>query len=162
MSWKNLVQPYDTADMSATVPTIFQRLKISASLSSYLLHGITVGLAFVGSPVFTAITAELWSDDGNSPGKLIATSTTSWTKAQCLTLAHAIKFVGFAFNKVHMRAGLNYHIAIRASAYTGSDTSYIAWRFSYPDPQYQTGVTAEVTKGLAHPFDVVLIGSPLA
>ena len=159
-SWKHVVKPYDSADMSATVPTIFQRLKIGTTYGHYLLHGITAGLCFVGSPVFTALTAELWSDDGDSPGKLIATSTTSWSKAQCLTLDHAVKFIGFAFNKVPLRAGLNYCIALRASVYTGSDTSYIAWRFSYPDPQYQTGLTLQAVKGLSHPFDVVLIGSP--
>lgn len=161
-SWKHLVKPYDTADMSATVPTVFQRLKVSAGLASALLHGVTVGLVFVGNPAFTALTAELWSDDGDGPGKLIATSTTSWTKAQCITLDHAVKWAGFAFNKVHMRAGLNYCVAIRASGYTGADASYIGWRFSFPDPQYQTGLTIQVVKGLSFPFDVILIGSPVA
>lgn len=158
-TWKHLVKPYDTSDMSATVPTVFQRLKISSGLSNYLLHGIQAGIVHVGDPAFTAIVAELWSDDGDGPGKLIAQSTTSWTKAQVLTLPHGMKTVGFAFNKPGLRAGLHYNLALRASGYTGSDSSYLAWRISYPDPQYSTGVTLQVVKGLFMPYDVILIGS---
>lgn len=159
MAWQHIVQPYDTSDMSATIPTIFQRIKVSAGEPNYLLHGIQAGIVHVGDPSFTSIKAELWSDDGDGPSKLIAQSTTTWTKAQILTLPHGYKTVGFAFNKIGLRNGLYYCIALRAAGYTGSDNSYLSWRKSWPDPQYPTGVTQEVVKGLFHPYDLILIGS---
>lgn len=160
MTWRHIVKPYDTGDMSATVPTVFQRFKLPTSIGNHLLHGMHAGVIVVGNPTFTALTMELWSDDGDGPGKLIATSSTSWLKAQIHTLNHAVKQVGFAFNKVPLRSGLYYCAALRASGYTGADASYLGWRYSYPDPQYRTGLTIEVVKGLYFPFDLSVIGSP--
>ncbi len=158
MGWKMLVKPFDTADMTGT-PPISQRFKVSDISLSYLLNGVSLGVVFYGDPAFTALTAELWSDRGGSPIRLLESSSNSYLKADCLTtFTNGYKFLGFSFaNPYPLKNGTYYHIALRASGYTGITTSYVALRHSYPDPQYRTGLTLTIPKGAKHPFEMGLM-----
>jgi hypothetical protein len=148
-------RPYSTADIG----TFGQRIRINSNIS---LIGAQVGLLFYNNPSFTSINLKIYSDSASStPGKLIHTSTNSWTKAQLQTLDHAYKNIGFTFSKPLLKNNLFYHFVLDAVAYTGNDSAHIAWRISYPDPQYTTGLTLDAAHGDNHPFELSLVGDEL-
>lgn len=158
-TWTMVGKPFATADMSATVPTLYWRFRIPTTGTEHFLKGAGAGVIFYGTPVFTALSAEIWSDQGSAPRKLIANSTTSWLKAQLITLAHGCKYVGFDFPAVPLFPGAYYHLALRASGYTGTNASHIAWKHSYPDPQYAPGFTVETKKAGVMAFDSVIFAA---
>lgn len=160
MGWRMIGKPITTAEMSATVPTIYQSVKISSGEPNRILKGLVAGVIFYNAPSFTSLALEIWSDLGGSPGKLIATSTNSHLASTILANEdHAYRLLGFTFSSVPMKDNQLYHVALRASSYTGDSTSHIAWRNSYPDPQYRTGLTLNAAKGAKHPMELSLISA---
>lgn len=156
MSWYMLTKQILTADNSSTAPGVYQKFRLGTSESPAVLAGMAVALTFYGDPAFASLTMELWSDRDGAPGKLMATSSTSYTKAVLLTTEdHGLRLLGFTFSRLPLRPGLYYHAAIRLTTYTGTDSSYVGWKFSYPDPQYSTsGLTEEKRKAAYYPLEL--------
>ena len=154
-------KPLMTADMSG-IPTATQKFNSEALTEDYLLKGITLGVIFYNDPAFTNISVEIWSDRSGSAQKLIATSHT-FSKAECLVVEdHAFRTLGFSFDSaIPLRAQTAYHIFLRASGYTGTDSSHIAVKLAYPDPQYGSLITKNAAKGAQHPFDFCITSSDI-
>jgi hypothetical protein len=162
MSIRTIGKPLSTADVSASIPTVSQKFRIPTSGKNSLLRGVVTSFIFYGDPAFVALGIELWSDNGGSPSKLIASSTNTWSKAQCLTTEdHALRWLGFSFNKIPLKAGAYYHIVARPTTYTGNDGSHIAHRNGYPDPVYRTGLSLTFEAQAIYPFDLSIITAEL-
>lgn len=163
--WDMVGKPISTADMAAVIPTVFQPFGIPSLALPQVLKGIGVGLIFHAS-LFTNLTMEIWSDQGGSPAKLLATSTTTWTKAQIdaefTTGSYRFSYVGFDFAGFAMKPGATYHLAVRATGYTGDDTNHIAWRHVYPDNPYaaEFSITpVEARKAAVMPYEAVIFAA---
>lgn len=154
MGWRVIGKPIATADIS-TPPAVYQKITLSGDI---LLKSIHTGIILYNDPAFTSIAAQVWSNRGSAPMKLIATSS-SIVKSRILTTEdHCLKYIGFQFsNHIPLKAD-SYHIALLINGYTGNDSSHIAWKNSYPNPQYDTGLTVETKNADNSPFDLVLIG----
>lgn len=159
MSWTMVGTPISTAEMATAIPSIYQRFRLPTTKFDSLLHGVGLGVILYGDPAFTNLYAELWADRDSAPISLLATTETVYTKAQLLTqYTHGYKYVGMKFQKpVQLKAGTYYHIALRASGYTGNDSSHLAWRHAYPDPQYSAGLgfTVEAIKAAKVPYETL-------
>lgn len=158
MSWDHIAKYYSTAEMIGT-PTQYQKFKITSD-SSQILKGAVVVLFFYNLPVFDEVYLELWSDDNGSISRKIAESD-SYTDAECNTSNFAHRTMGFTFPGIALNPDTYYYLTVRADAYTGDETSHIAWRQSWPDPQYPTGITLTLEYGLKFPFDLSLITADL-
>lgn len=155
MTWMLLVKRFLTADMSASIPTIYQSFKISSGNPSAFLAGLQAHVDLYNDPAFTALTMEVWSDKNGAPGRLLATSTTSYAKAALLEVQdYALRQLGFEFPKIPLKAGMLYHATLRASGYTGTDSTNIGWVSSYPKPQYTTGITQTISKAGNYPLEL--------
>jgi len=157
MTWRMIGKPYETADVTA-VPSITQRFTHAGP--PHVLRGVDVGVIFYNDPTFTSITLELWSDRASGAGALIAQSSTNYTKLACMESQNsAYKVLGFTFPDVALRNGAFYRLALRPAGYTGNAAAHIAWRFSYPDPQYRGGLTLNAAKGANTPFEFSIISA---
>lgn len=158
MGWRHNYRSISTADNAAAVPVHSQKFRIIPGNDSAVLAALEAGVIFYGYPVFTAITLELWSDKGGSPGRLIATSSNSFARAECLTLGgpdnSGYRMLGFTMPGVPLKAGAYYHAAIRFTGYTGNDASHCGWRQVFPDPIYRTGLTIEGVAAATFPFEL--------
>lgn len=158
MGWRMLYKPIFTADNAAAVPTIAQKFRIAADQDSKILAGLVAGVIWYGNPVFDLVKMEIWTDKGGSPGRLLATSTNSFTKAQLLTLGtpnnSGYSILGFTFPRIPLKAGMYYHAVVRFTGYTGVEGSHAGWRQSYPDPQYRAGLVLESTDAAKYPFEM--------
>lgn len=138
MSRKIIGKKILTAD-NATIPVVTQKFRIPTTKNHSLLQGVGLALIFYNA-IYDDVRVELWSDQGGSPSKLIATSATVRTKAQIdAQFPYDYKFIkmGFEFSApITLKKGTYYHLALRPSNYTGDDTNHIAWKHSYPDPFY--------------------------
>ena len=165
-TWNMIGKPITTAENSATIPGVFQRFRIPGPNPHMLLQGIGCGIIF-HDPAFTALSAELWADDGSgSPSVLLATSLTSWLKTEIdaqYTLDYKCLWMGFEFTPYPLRRDVWYHLALRMTGYTGNDTNHIAWRHSYPDAQYQTnlGFTIEAKKAAKVPLEAMIFAAEM-
>lgn len=155
--WKMIGEVLETAD--GTGVRVFQKAIMPRNT---ILNGARAQLIFYNDPVFTAITMKVYSNNAGSPQALIATSTNSVAKASILLVEdHAVKEIYFNFNSVALKANETYHFVIGISGYTGSVSTHVAWKHSFPDPAYQTNVNMTYAKQLISPFDITLIGSYL-
>lgn len=150
-------KPISTAEMNAA--QVYQRVKAPA-LKNVLIRGATVGLIVYNNPAFTSVHLNVFDDDSGVPGKKIAQSS-SLTKAQLHTLDHAFKVVGFSFSDFAVRGGQFLHFALGAVGYTGDLNSHLAWRNSYPDPQFPAGLTLDAAHADNHPLELCLIAAEL-
>lgn len=132
MSWRNVVKPLSTADVAGNL--VSQRFRHPTK--GMVVDGVVLGLAGYNDPAFGELRVRIYSDRNGAPGKLIATSTNGRLKAAVHTLANFMKWATFSFDEVQLQAGEWYHLVLVPSAYTGVDASFLAWRISYPDPQY--------------------------
>jgi hypothetical protein len=160
MGWRMIGKPIYTADNAATKPAISQSIELPAINASQYLKGVGVGVILFNDPAFTDVRAEIWSDDAGAPGVLIAQSTNVWTKAELLTVdIHGYKLIGFTFDPFAIKSGNIYRAAIRMTGYTGDAASHIAWRHSYPDPQYQSGLTLDAAHAVKHPLEITIFSA---
>lgn len=157
MTWRILGKPIATAEVNTTA--VYQKVKIPA-LTNLLIRGVNIGLVVYNNPAFTSIHLDMYDDDSGVPGKKIAQSN-SFTKAEIHTLPHAYKVVGFTFSDIAVRAGGYIYFALGAVGYTGNSSSHLAWRNSYPDPQFITGVTLDAAHADNHPLEICLVASEL-
>lgn len=154
MAWQHLIQPITTAE--ALSQGITQRFRHPSS--NIVVAGVIAGFVGINNPSFTNLKMQIYSDRSSSPGKLIAESTNVWTKAQIHTLDNFLKWAGFSFNHVQLLAGEWYHLVLVPTAYTGVDGSYIAWRYSYPDPQYTITGNHDTVDAVKHHLEFNLMG----
>jgi hypothetical protein len=161
MSWRMIGKPISTAEMSG-IPTVTQKFYSMPLTNDYLLKSVIMGIIFYNDPAFTNVYVEIWSDRSGAAQKLIATSNVI-PKSECLVVEdHAFRQIGFSFDSaIPLRAQTPYHLAIRASGYTGNDASHIAARISYPDPQYGNIIQKDATQAATHPFDFVLVSADI-
>lgn len=157
MAWSNLVKPLSTADVSGNV--VSQRFRHPTK--QMVVTMVAIGFEVYNDPAFTDMKVRIYSDRGGSPGKMLAESTTAWTKAQIHTDDYALKFASFLFAGIELQAGEWYHIVMVPSAYTGVDGSWLGWRYSYPDPQYPTGITLDGANANRHHLEFSLFGYTL-
>ena len=163
MTWRMICKPLETAETAVgDVPTVAQGFTLSSTAGHKILRKVVIGI-FAHNPTFTTVVMELWSDNGGSPGKLIATSTNSKARANLLPTADnfGICFAFFNFADIPLRAGVKYWLAVKATGYTYSASAHIAWRHTWPDPQYQTGLTLTTVKGAKLPLEATLIMADL-
>lgn len=160
-TWKMIGRPLSTADMAAAIPVVTQRIQLPTTKPKMLLQGAGLGVIFHDS-IFTALTLELWADRAGSPSKLITTSTNQWTKAQVdaqFPLDYKCVFMGFEFTPVPLVRGIDYHLALRASGYTGNTDNHIAWRHQYPDPAYPVAFDEEVCNAAWYPLEAMIFAA---
>lgn len=132
MGWKNLVKPLSTADVLNNI--VSQRFRHPTK--AMVVTGVVLGFAGYNNPAFGELRAKIYSDRAGAPGKLLATSLNARAKADVHSLPNFLKWATFSFEEVQLQAGEWYHIVLEPSTYTGVDASFLAWRYSYPDPQY--------------------------
>lgn len=155
MGWRNLVKPLSTADVVGNL--VSQRFRHPDQ--SLVVHGVHLGFAGYGNPAFDDLKLRIYSDRAGSPGKLIAESDTVYGKAAITTLANFLKFAGFVFDAgVQLQGGEWYHLVLVPSAYTGIDASFLAWRYSYPDPQYPVILDLDAAGAARHHLEFSLYG----
>lgn len=157
MTWRILGKPIATSEMNTA--QIYQRVKIPA-LTNLIIRGVNIGIVVYNNPSFTSIHLNMYDDDSGVPGKKIAQSN-SFTKARIHSLPHAYKVVGFTFSDVAVRAGGFVHFSLGAVGYTGDSSSHIAWRNSYPDPQFITGISLDAAHADNHPLEICIVGAEL-
>lgn len=145
-----------TADFSST--RVFQKFKPSNNM---ILQGVTTQIIIYNNPTFTSINMKLYANRSGSPAGLIATSTNSLLKAEIHTQAHAWKNVYFDFADFVLKADDTYHLVLSGSGYTGTASSHIAWKHSFPDPAYQTNVDMSLEALAISPFDLTIHGAIL-
>ena len=161
MTCKFIGKPIETAEMDPSVPTVAQSFIVGSV--NKVLSGAIVGLC-VENPVMTALTLELWSDNGTGPSVRIAISTNSKTRSQLLAGSannYGFGWFGFTFAGIPLRAGAKYWLALRCTGYTYTAAQHLAWKNSYPTPPHTDGITLSAIKGAEHPLDVSIITADL-
>ena len=150
MSIRTIGKQLNTADIAGNI--VSQQFTLTFDTK---LVGVHTGIIIYGNPSFTDFGISIYFDNGG----LIETSSLL-SKAQIHTQDHALKFVGLELSGKIYEAGVTYHAVPYISGYTGTDSSHIAWRQSYPDPQFRSGLTSILNASQAdnHPIDIVFIG----
>lgn len=154
--WKAFGEWLATSDMSST--RVYQKFIPSENIA---LQGIRTFIIIYNNPSFTSLNMKLYSNRSGAPAGLISTSTNAPTKAQIITLDHGLKEIYFDFNNEVLKADETYHFVLNATGYTGTTTSHIAWKHSYPDPAYQTNVNMSAEGAYVTPFDLSIFGRKL-
>jgi len=154
---------FDSGELANT--SMFCTVTPDSSLSneSFILRAIRTWVVVYNDPTFTNLTAKLYNNDENastdSPGSLIASSTTVLTKSQIHTLDNAYKSLYFEFDDITLVGNSKYHIVLNGDGYVPSSSSYLAWMKAWPKPVYDYSQTYE--KLLVSPYQIVLFGAEL-
>jgi hypothetical protein len=157
MTWTVYGEVLTTSDASST--TYYQKI---VPTDSILLKAVRTHIIQNDNPTYTAFSLKLYSNNSGTPRALIASSTNSPTKAAVFDGVNSgVKECYFEFANIPLRGGETYHLILNITGYTGSDSSHIAWKHSFPDPAYQTSVAMTYEGLLVSPFDIVVIGSKL-
>lgn len=160
MSWDHIGKPISTADAGAAVPNFYQKFRVTTGYKNQILKHVVAGLFFYNLPAFTDVKLEIWSDDNGAPGRKIAESD-SYTQAECNTDNFAYRIMGFSFTGLALKKNTFYYLTVKPSGYTGNASTFIAWRQSFPDPQYPSGVTLTLEFGAKFPYDASFITADL-
>lgn len=158
--WDHIAKPISTADIAGALPSIYQTFRITTGYKNQLLLGCVVGLFFYNNPAFGNVNLELWSDEGGVPKRKIWVSD-NYKQAECNTAIFAYRLMGFTFPKVAIKKNSLYHLTVRPSSYAGDPSSFIAWRQSWPDPQYKTNVTITLEFSAKYPYEVSFMTADL-
>ena len=151
--WKAYGEWLATSDMTST--RVYQKATPSVNME---LTGCRTQIIIYNNPSFTSLNMKIYSNRSGAPAGLISTSTNAPLKAEIHTLSHALKEIYFDFSDVVFKADETYHFVLNATGYTGTTSSHIAWKHSYPDPAYQTNVDMSVEGAYVSPFDLTLFG----
>lgn len=155
MSWDHIGKPLSTVEGSASPPTLYQKFRITTGYKNQILKSVVAGLFFYNLPAFGTVKLEIWSDDGGVPGRKMA-ETDSFTQAECNTNNFAYRVLGFTLTSLlALKKNTYYYLVVRPSSYTGDASSHIAWRQSWPDPQYSSGITLTLEYGAKFPFECI-------
>lgn len=158
MGWTVFGEPINTADFGAQ--SKFQKFRLN---SNQLLLAVRTWIIFYNNPSISGLRMEIWSNNSSgTPGRKLFTSETL-TKAQMITLANGVKEVPFIFNDpfgVVINGSDWYHLILNGDAYTGDDTSHIAWMKALPDPAYSLNYSPSITNVNTAPYLMSFFGAP--
>lgn len=112
-------------------------------------------------PGLTNITAKIYHDLSatEAKGDLIASSSTTHTKAEITTSNNAIRELYFQFADISLEGSNYYHFVLTGTSSGFSASSHIAWKTSYPDPVYEDGVSVIFSNLPKFPYTLSLIGA---
>lgn len=156
-----LGKPIYTADNSASSPGVYQGFILPENL---LVKAFRIGVIQYNDPSYTSLVLKLYGNRNGSPGKVIYTSSNSISKSTIASVEdHSYKETYFEFtNPPALRGGEQYYAAIFINgAYVGDATSHLAWKTTWPDPIFDTGVTENQAKAAKFPLQLSIIGSEL-
>ena len=156
-----LGRPIETADNSASAPGVYQKFEVPSNI---LMRAVRVGVIHYNNPTYTSIQLKIYGNRNGSPGKLLHTSSNSITKATIAAVEnHSYKETYFEFiPSPSLRAGEEYFAAIFINgAYVGNSSAHLAWKTTWPDPIFDTGVTQNQAKAAKYPLDFSIIGTSI-
>jgi hypothetical protein len=155
-TWNVYAMSYDdNADLANGVHSI--RTKFNDNV---IVSYIRTWVLTYGSPVFTSLHMEVYSDVNGSKGGLIATSTNSFSNTDITSKAFSAKEIYFTFDKDTFDSNNWYHLVLKGTPTAFTSSSHIAWKSSYPYPIYTTGITASVNLR-EYPYTMCTIGASL-
>ncbi len=158
MSWRMLGEVILTADMSGT-PRVYQKL---IPTHNSAIKAIRTYFINYNNAAFTAVGLKIYCNNAGVPKALIATASTVTAKASLFTENYGVIETYFNFDPhVMVRSGETYHVVPYLTGYTGTNSSHIAWKHSYPDPAYQTSVDMSFEGQAVSPFDLSIISARL-
>ena len=155
MSWLVYGDSYDNdTDYSNGAKTV--RFKLN---SKVVIKYIRTWVIVNNDAPFTNITGKIYYDKPDeTKGDLIQASSTTFTKAQVLSLDNGVRELYFQFNDLALDGDNYYHFALMGTSSGFSDSSHIAWKTSYPDPVYEGGVSVTFSNLPKFPYTFVVIG----
>lgn len=154
--WRVFGDDFSTAAM--TDKSMFQKVTFDRN---YIIKGVRTWLIFYNDPTITSVNMKIYSDEGGSPRKLLATSTNTLTKAQMITLENGVKEIYFDFDNFPVKQDNNYHFVINGVGYTGSASSHVAWMKGFPDPVLTQTPAVSYANLLTCGYQIYFIGSVL-
>lgn len=157
MAWTVYADDFELADFtSPNKATLFIPNK------NIFLVGVRTTLVIYQDPVFTGISASIYSVENNAPSFEIAASTDARTKAEMHTEANGVKSTYFSFNSVALQKDTTYAFVIQGTGYLPTDNSYIAWKLAFPDPIYpDPGFSYGLENINRCPYDISLIAGEI-
>lgn len=126
-----------------------------------ILRYVRCWVVFYNNPGVTSLNMKIYSDNGGAKGALLHTSTNSLTKAQMITLANGIKEIYFSFPDIQLDGVNTYHFALDGTVSGLSASSTVAWKHTFPDPYYRTGLALTLEELQVSPYDLYFIGAEL-
>ncbi len=159
MSRQFLGKPILVAD-NTSPSAIFQEVEFTDNI---ILEAARVMVLYYNAPIFTDLYLRVYGERSGAPGKLIATSVTTYAPLDIDpgNIGYAHKEIYFQFSpQIRLRAGLKYYFTLELDNYTaGLANKHLAWATQYPDPYYATGVTILQTKAAKMPYAIHFVGS---
>lgn len=134
--------------------------QVTLSENSILTFARTT-IGIYGNPTFTNLGLKIFSDNDDSKGKLLYTSSRLWTKADLFTLNNGFMEVYFEFPSITLRKDLKYRFSVGGTGATFTGDSHAFWVHGFPDPVYKEGLTTTYLSAAVTPYHLVLIGSKL-
>lgn len=159
MGWRVWGDTYDsTSSMQDT--TLFQPVVMSSNI---ILRAVRTWIIYYDDPVYTSLSMKIYSNNNNSPGKLLHTSTDSRTQDEIREAGSiaGVREIYFNFNDVNLKGGDTYHFVINASGYSPTGDAHLAWMKGFPDPVYAGGYTPAGETLVVAPYQIYFIGSNL-
>lgn len=93
-------------------------------VTSYTMTQISAALKIsVGSPLYSAVTAYIYTDANPKPGTLIATSTNTVSS----TLTSSYVFYAWQFSGVSLTGSTRYHLVLKEASFDGGYNEYSFW-----------------------------------
>lgn len=161
MGWKVYGETLLTADLTSNL-RVFQTVKLTKNV---VLRAVRAWFILFNDPALTSMTFDIYSADienGNAPKKLLHSSTNSITKAQFLDSdTNGVREAFWQFNDVTLNKDDFYNFVPRGTGYTGTTGSHIAWKHSWPDSPYRTGLDLDYEELHVSPYNLVFIGGQL-
>lgn len=151
MGWQVFGRVLDTADLSSG-KSVYQPVIFN---NDVILKGFQSWFVVYNDPTFTNLYFQIYSLSGTTAKKLLYTSSNVVTKSEMITLDYGIKGIPFLFDNAIFKGTDSYALVPRATGYTASASSYLAWKFAYPDPVYRTNVPLSSVANLGRsPYDI--------
>lgn len=150
--WKIIGRVADSGDLSGQPVSFYQGVKFHRDV---IIRAFQTWFEIHNDPTFTSISFDVYSLSGTTPKKLICSSTNFLTKAQIHTQPYAVKGLRFDLADVAFRGTDWYALVPRAVGYSPTSTSYLVWKFGYPDPAYRLNVPlGSIANAGRSPYDV--------
>lgn len=156
--WLVWGERFETADLSSN-QRVFQPVTFNKNI---VLKACKTWFIINGNPTYTNVYMEIWSNENNAPKRLLYTSSNVVTKTTLCDENNGVREAYFDFDMLPtFQENDIYHFVPRATGYTGAQASHLAWKKSYPDPVYKTGIDSSYTSLLISPYDIYFIGADL-
>jgi hypothetical protein len=129
---------------------------------NWIIRHIITQIVVLNNPPFTNLRFEIYTDkDDETMGELLHTSDNTPTKSEIITLANGVKWVTFDYSDIQIDGSNFYHYVLNGTASGLSGSSTIAWKHSFPDPVYRTGLALTLEELQVTPYDFIIIGDEL-